>query len=191
MKYVVIEISDPAKEYVPIKDALALYDIYPLNIGNWNTFNYLLYNPEWNAITNYSSDGIVLRDYIRCCSWQEFVDVIRRLIREKKKEFVKGNLKPGMVVECKNGSRYLVVNNFERKFLLGKTNYCSLDNYNDNLEHLVGDFDIIKIYFPKYTGNLDFILKHASIDSENLIWEKEGIKEVTLKEVADKFGGIH
>lgn len=80
-----IKINNPDKEYKEIKEELALYNVLPVNIGDWNVFNYLFYDPEQNIMTNYSSYGIIRRDYIRCSSTREFINSIKKVLNIEEK----------------------------------------------------------------------------------------------------------
>lgn len=99
------------------------------------------------------------------------------------KQFTKEDLQSGMIVELRNGIKYLVVNNQETKFLLGINDYHLLDNYNNNLNSLVKNFDIVKVYTHRCTGSLKFILEH---NKHKLIWQHKVV--ITKQEIADKFG---
>ncbi len=91
-------------------------------------------------------------------------------LKEKKDIMKKSDLKNGMVVELRNGKRFLIVNDFG----IGKDSCINLDGfmgYNENLNDASGfsEFDITKIY--KTVGNTFKTL----FDNErlNLIWERE------------------
>ena len=82
----------------------------------------------------------------------------------------KSDLKNGMVVELRNGKRFLIVNDLG----IGEDSCIKLDGlvgYNENLNDVSGfsEFDITKIY--KTVGNTFRTL----FDNErlNLIWERE------------------
>ena len=88
----------------------------------------------------------------------------------------KSDLKNGMVVELRNGKRFLIVNDLG----IGKDSCIYLDGfmgYNENLNDVIGDstFDIIKIY--KTEGRT---FKNL-FDNErlNLIWEREEKQELS------------
>lgn len=98
-------------------------------------------------------------------------------------QFTKENLQSGMIVELRNGIKCLVVNNRETCFLLSINDYYLLDNYTNNLESCVKDFDIIKVYTHRCTGTLKFILEH---NKHKLIWQRKVV--ITKQEIADKFG---
>ena len=85
----------------------------------------------------------------------------------------KSDLKNGMVVELRNGKRFLIVNDIG----IGKDSCIKLDGlvgYNENLNDVSGfsEFDITKIY--KTVGNTFKTL----FDNErlSLIWEREEAK---------------
>ena len=85
----------------------------------------------------------------------------------------KSDLKNGMVVELRNGKRFLIVNDLG----IGKDSCIKLDGllgYDENLNDVSGDseFDITKIY--KTVGNTFKTL----FDNErlSLIWEREETK---------------
>ena len=85
----------------------------------------------------------------------------------------KSDLKNGMVVELRNGKRFLIVNALG----IGKDTCIKLDGlvgYDENLYDIIGDstFDITKIY--KTVGHTFKTL----FDNErlNLIWEREETK---------------
>lgn len=82
----------------------------------------------------------------------------------------KSDLKNGMVVELRNGKRFLIVNDFG----IGEVSNIDLDGYlgyDENLNDVLGDssFDITKIY---KTEGLTF---NNLFDNErlSLIWERE------------------
>ena len=88
----------------------------------------------------------------------------------------KSDLKNGMVVELRNGKRFLIVNDFG----IGKDSCINLDGffgYDENLNDVSGfsEFDITKIY--KTVGNTFKTL----FDNERLtlIWEREDKEELS------------
>ena len=95
--------------------------------------------------------------------------------------FTKSDLKNGMIVELRNGNRYMVVGTD----LLGLNGYMGLCSYNKDLLKYDStstdpDWDIVKVYKNIY--HLD--LKKANC----IVWEREEVKEVTMAEVEEKFG---
>lgn len=107
----------------------------------------------------------------------------RKDMETNKNSFTKENLQSGMIVEFRNGIKCLVVNNRETYFLLGINDYHLLDNYTNNLESCVKDFDIVKVYTHRCTGTLKFILEH---NMHKLIWQRKVV--ITKQEIANKFG---
>jgi len=103
------------------------------------------------------------------------------------KEFTKSNLENRMVVELRNGSRCLVVDNR----LLGKSGYLFLTEeyegvgeYNEDLKFPSDSkWDIIKVYQK---------VNQRSFDNDPecliLLWERQEIKEITMTEIEEKFG---
>ena len=91
-------------------------------------------------------------------------------LKEKKDIMTKSDLKNGMVVELRNGKRFLIVNDLG----IGKDSCINLDGffgYDENLNDVsrFSEFDITKIY--KTEGTTFKTL----FDNErlNLIWERE------------------
>lgn len=62
----------------------------------------------------------------------------------------KSDLKPGMVVELKNGKRYLVAEMHSDLFLLGHSIFDKLCNYNEDLtSKCIAQLSICKVYQPR------------------------------------------
>lgn len=191
MKRILIKIDDSSKEFDLIRGELAQYNILPDKISlPWAFFKYLCYNSLENIITNYSDIILKTDDHILCESVDEFISEVKKELNIKMvdKEFTLDELKPGMVVEYRNGSKRLVVSINNRLHFI--SDYEHLDNieniYNKDLTCIPErNFDIMKIYkVPKIAG-LNYLL---NINPKKLIWKRPAIKELTLKEIADKFG---
>lgn len=114
------------------------------------------------------------------------------------KEFTKSDLKNRMIVELRNGDKYLVVDNR----LLGESGYLFLTDtqnvssgeYNENLIFVgtkyypdyptdYSHFDIMKVYREVNKRYFE-----DDPDCLFLLWERKPIKEVTMAEVEAKFG---
>ena len=100
-------------------------------------------------------------------------------LKEKIKTMTKSDLKNGMVVELRNGKRFLIVNDLG----IGKDSCINLDGffgYDENLYDIIGDstFDITKIY--KTVGTTFKTL----FDNErlSLIWEREEKPKLSEKD---------
>ena len=103
-------------------------------------------------------------------------------LKEKIKTMTKSDLKNGMVVELRNGKRFLIVNDFG----IGKDSCIYLDGffgYDENLYNVIGDstFDITKIY--KTVGHTFKTL--FDNESLSLIWEREEKEEKEKIKVGD------
>ena len=113
-------------------------------------------------------------DEIACSSMYSGNESIEySTIKEKMKTMTKSDLKNGMVVELRNGKRFLIVNDLG----IGKDSCIKLNGlvgYDENLNDFSGfsEFDITKIY--KTVGTTFKTL----FDNErlNLIWEREETK---------------
>lgn len=99
------------------------------------------------------------------------------------KEFIKADLKDGMVVEykCVALGRRLVV----KDMLLGIDGSFTLENYNDDLTDIDGDpeLSIIRVYKIKYTRRFENILDNDNLE---LIWERKEPKKMTVEEMREK-----
>lgn len=105
-------------------------------------------------------------------------------------EFTEDDLKTGMVVEYRNGSRRVV---FEDR-LLGNKAYCRLNQFEETLL-IIGschDLDIMKVYRPnkKCVYELEDIFDDTNL---NLIWERQEesepeAEEMTLAEIEKELG---
>lgn len=97
----------------------------------------------------------------------------------------KSDLKPGMVVEYANGGRRLVIEFNDELFLLSNNSWADLMHYNSDLECSYNkDFTINKVYNPGYMQGLNSMLE----DIHFCIWERPKSVELTMEEIAEKFG---
>lgn len=141
-------------------------------------------NQNYNAAFRYNRELIDnIKEFLERAAKIKGFTYKRKDMETNKNSFTKENLQSGMIVELRNGVKYLVINNKERSFLLGINDYYLLDNYNDNLNSQVKDFDIVKVYTHRCTGTLTFILEH---NMHKLIWQRKVV--ITKQEIADKFG---
>ena len=98
------------------------------------------------------------------------------------KEFTKSDLKNRMVVECRNGLRYIVVD----EYLLGKSGYNELEDFTADLRcEKNAEFDIAKVY--EKTKCLLNLEKDSPFEMD-IIWQRPEVKEITMAEVEEKFG---
>ena len=96
------------------------------------------------------------------------------------KVFTKQDLKDGMVVEYKNGTRRLVLNNK----VMGQSGFIDLEDYTDTLEYSVDSFSINKIYISRG----DYLTSYFSNDNLMLIWDRDPVKEMTIQEIEEALG---
>lgn len=97
------------------------------------------------------------------------------ILKEKIKTMTKSDLKNGVVVEIKDGDKYLVHNDL----LLGKDGYIHLNNYDEDLilkDRNKNRFDIIRIY-KSIPYSLMGILNDKYL---TLIWEREEKEELKV-----------
>ena len=99
----------------------------------------------------------------------------------KQKEFTKADLKDGMVVEYNDNcfGKRLVIGGF----LIGEDGYVDLGDYNENLENVVSDLEIVRVYKIKCMGKISSIMKDHNLE---LIWERKEPKKMTIEEMREK-----
>lgn len=99
--------------------------------------------------------------------------------------FYKSNLKSGMVVEMRDGNKYLVVDTL----LIGESDFDCLDDYNCDLTNSFGfsELDLVKVYEASYAWARG--LKSGIIHGD-ILWERTTMPRITLtkKEVAQRLG---
>lgn len=95
-------------------------------------------------------------------------------------EFTKADLRNRMVLERRDGRRYLVIDDI----LMRNIYYSTLSDYDDNLIEIKTknpQLDIVRVY--------EEILNYDFLDyTNNLLWERKAYKEVTMTEIERKFG---
>ena len=97
-------------------------------------------------------------------------------LTEQDFEFTKDNLKTGMVVQTRNGRRYLVLRGelptsiygIQGLMLINDTGLMA-DEYSNNLKYITADYDIVKVFQANICG-----IKYI-FDDENLtlLWERD------------------
>ena len=102
-------------------------------------------------------------------------DMIKKV--EERKEFTKLDLKPGMILEVRNGSRFLYINGDG----ISVDGFILLGSYKDDLTCPNPAYDIVKVYEQNVHGSLEHILKFG-----HLIWKREPkVKQLTTEELID------
>lgn len=109
----------------------------------------------------------------------------------------KNDIKPGMVVEFRNGVRAFVVKvedciHREKIIFMEPNGFESLDSYNENLvisypKLDLRKLDIMKIYDTdqRYGLGLNEILSDKAIFK--LLWQREETIEISLEDISKKF----
>lgn len=86
-----------------------------------------------------------------------------------------------MIVEYGSGDKRLVLSDAKGKFLAG------IDKYNLDIEYIRNFTKIRKVYKILYPSLLNALLNTLN-DNLTLIWEKPRETELTMQEIAAKFG---
>ena len=106
----------------------------------------------------------------------------------------KSELKSGMVIEDRRGKRGIVLIGSTQGDVIGglgdiggnKSTWGCLGSFNDDLTSTYGrEYDIMKVFNPD--DNLSFGKVFYFIKSY-LIWKRVEAVELTMEEIADKFG---
>lgn len=113
---------------------------------------------------------------------------------EIRKIFKKSDLKNGMVVETRKGTKLLTFittdeSNYENLIFINNTMWIG-DHYNEDLtryEWKKDNFrDIVKVYIPKNNQkSLEGLLEETNL---KLIWDREQKEKMTLAEIEAKLG---
>lgn len=118
---------------------------------------------EFSPYQYYKSNGYEILE------WSDYMN----------KEFTKADLKSGMVVECRDGDRRLVID----KYLIGKNSHYELSPYNENLEDEYPRLTIMKVFKIRQRAILERILDDDNLE---LIWERKEPKKMTVEEMRQK-----
>lgn len=97
------------------------------------------------------------------------------------------DLKTGMVVETRDGTKYLIVNQDGKLCGIGMNCYMSLDGRYPHKSDMTwpddSDLDIMKVFKPA--------LRKFSImlsDERNCIWNREKVRKMTASEICKELG---
>lgn len=95
-------------------------------------------------------------------------------------KFTKKDLRNRMVVVLRDGTTWLYVD----ELLIGKSSWAVIHDYDDDLSRSFGnkERDIMKVY------NDVWALEDIYNTNRDVLWERSEVKEVTMKEVCEKFG---
>ena len=100
------------------------------------------------------------------------------------KEFTKADLKDGMIVEYRDGTRRIVIGNV----FIGKDRFNYIDNYKCSLEsYRIKEYDICKVYSFLLPYGFNSLFKDNNL---KLIWERTEVytevKNMTTEEMRQK-----
>ena len=96
------------------------------------------------------------------------------------KEFTKADLKDGMIVEYRDGTRRIVIGNA----FIGKDGFNYIDNYKCSLESYRNKvYDICKVYSFLLPYGFNSLFKDNNL---KLIWERTEVKNMTTEEMRKK-----
>lgn len=104
----------------------------------------------------------------------------------------KSDLKTGMVVETRNGEKYLVMLNpdcEDMELINFNGGYMPLYYYNNELipaKLFTRDFDVVKVYSVGWT--IRDLLSDKECMEFKLIWKREEQKEMTIEEIEAELG---
>lgn len=124
--------------------------------------------------------------YYECDGEYIYYEKLNKIPVVKYKKDNKMELKEGMVVECRNGDRYLLRKVFDELFASFNDKFMSLD-YDEELnenKYFDKDFDVMKVYTSK-----SFILNNLFNDDYlDCIWERKEPKKMTLAQISKALG---
>ena len=107
----------------------------------------------------------------------------------KNNNMQKSNIKSGMSVKLRNGEMGLVMDIDGIKIIQFENNWKTLDyGYNQDLKINTTDASALDIMEVYRILDYDSIIRKNLCKPKNLIWRREEQKELTMQEIADKFG---
>lgn len=107
-----------------------------------------------------------------------------RKVEENKMEFSKKDLKSGMVVELRNGSKRLIIECDEGLICVEISNADFVSQYNKDLTHSVHKHLDIQKVFDYPTISINYMIGK----NKKPIWERKAPKEMTIKEIEKELG---
>lgn len=153
------------------------YNLIILNFGNnlgyvSNVKDYFKNGHNRELVTNVE-EFLERAAKLKCFTYK------RKDIMEK--EFNINKLEVGMIVEYKSGDRRLILPDSKGNLFLSRLNY-----FKPSTIKSADKYEIYKVYKIKYQTDLNSLLKCSN--NLELIWEKPKEVELTIQEIADKFG---
>lgn len=121
----------------------------------------------------YCNKDYYIENDFKILEWSDYMKV-------GNKEFTKADLKDGMVVECRNRKRRIVIANM----LIGEDGFLTLDSFQENLENIkFMEHTIVKIFKIKEAMTFNYILDDDNLE---LVWERSKPKKMTTEEMRQK-----
>lgn len=107
---------------------------------------------------------------------------------EEKEKDLRTLLQPGLIVKTKDNSHYIILKMEDSIVLCGKNTWVGITNFNKKLNNtLCSDNDIMEIYQTKLGFPVGYYLCN-DIVNKITIWKRQEQVELTMDEIADKFG---
>lgn len=109
--------------------------------------------------------------------WEDFME----------KEFTLGDLKVGMLIENKEGEKFIIAETIDGRLIgTNETGFTDLKNYDTDMTCWeFAPYDIMKVY-NKPERNRRFYT--CDTTNRDLLFQRKEPKELTMQEIADKFG---
>ena len=159
----------------------------------WTDGSSLLVSSLWKWYESSTCYRIVAGTGIACNSRSElepsYILKAEDFINLYKNNMQKSDIKSGMSVKLKNGEIGIVIDIDGRKIIQFENSWIDINNdYNQALKLITtkyDDWDIMEVYsIPNY----ECVIRKNLCKPKNLIWRREEQKELTMQEIADKFG---
>ena len=97
------------------------------------------------------------------------------------------DLKTGMVVETRDGGKYMIVNLDVGLFGIGMNCYITLDGEQPHKSNMTwpdnSDLDIMKVFKPALNE-----FSRMLSDERNCIWNREEVRKMTVSEICKELG---
>ena len=110
--------------------------------------------------------------------WEDFME----------KELTLSDLNVGMLIEIRRGDKFIIAQNEGDIFGTNDSEWLSFDNFEEDMRYYNrGDyyFDIVKVYGRCKKNNGFYTYDTTNRD---LLFQRKEKKELTMQEIADKFG---
>ena len=96
----------------------------------------------------------------------------------------KSELKSGMVVESRNGNRYVLIEIFGELTLVRDGGWNYIDNYNEDLNNSIHDLDIVNVYDGIRAGFEEI----TNVSGSRLLWSRYEKKKMTVSQIEKQLG---